>query len=184
MHAHTNNPDPTTRDNCRRLTMVVRARAIRIEDLRACVHPAGTDRRASREYSGSHGSAARRCVATLLTSPRLSPTNKHALPSFFCSCSKNGGGACPLFLFSLPAGAGNEHRSTAKTKMNDLSSRSHSLLCVNVIKTVRPSVENPNGQRKRSCLTLIDLAGSVRSGSRRPSQCFARPLRWELCPRM
>lgn len=66
--------------------------------------------------------------------------------------------------------AGNEHRSTAKTKMNDMSSRSHSLLCVNVIKTVRPSVENPNGQRKRSCLTLIDLAGSVRSDSGRPSQ--------------
>lgn len=86
-----------------------------------------------------------------------------------------------MFLFSLPAGAGNEHRSTAKTKMNDMSSRSHSLLCVNVIKTVRPSVENPNGQRKRSCLTLIDLAGSVRSGSRRPSQCFALPAFMVCC---
>ena len=66
--------------------------------------------------------------------------------------------------------AGNEHRSIATTKMNEASSRSHSLLCVNILKTVRPSAENPKGERKRSQLTLVDLAGSVRTEPIRTSR--------------
>lgn len=72
-------------------------------------------------------------------------------------------------LVSSPACAGNEHRSIATTKMNEASSRSHSLLVVNIVKTVQPSAENPRGERKRSSLTLVDLAGSVRSGRRWPA---------------
>ena len=57
---------------------------------------------------------------------------------------------------------GNERRAVATTKMNEASSRSHSLLCVNVVRTTRPTAERPQGGRTRSQLTLVDLAGSER----------------------
>ena len=56
-------------------------------------------------------------------------------------------------VFSL----GRENRATACTNMNEHSSRSHALLCVNVQGT-----NNTTGSRTSARLNLIDLAGSER----------------------
>jgi hypothetical protein len=137
------------------------------EDLYARVHPAGIDRRASTKYSRSNGSAARRYDGSLPIDPH--PLLLHAFFALYV-VTESGGRTFPFRLpHRLPGCAGNEHRSIATTKMNEASSRSHSLLVVNIVKTVQPSAENPRGERKRSSLTLVDLAGSVRSGSHRPA---------------
>jgi hypothetical protein len=53
--------------------------------------------------------------------------------------------------------AGTTYRTTAATKMNDTSSRSHAILQLHVCKTDKHS-----GFRRRAVLNLVDLAGSER----------------------
>eukprot|EP00760_Papus_ankaliazontas_P030996 PhM_4_TR5164/c0_g1_i1/m.79835/K17914/KIF13; kinesin family member 13 len=55
---------------------------------------------------------------------------------------------------------GNAQRQTAETKMNEFSSRSHSILQFTICQTYdSPSVEKPNVE---STISLVDLAGSER----------------------
>eukprot|EP00759_Apiculatamorpha_spiralis_P039655 PhF_6_TR38590/c0_g1_i4/m.57379/K17914/KIF13; kinesin family member 13 len=55
---------------------------------------------------------------------------------------------------------GNSHRQTAETKMNEFSSRSHSILQFTISQTYdEPTIERPNVE---SVVSLVDLAGSER----------------------
>ena len=53
---------------------------------------------------------------------------------------------------------GERNRAVAETKMNERSSRSHSVLTVSVA-----GVSHVTGQHTHGCLHLIDLAGSMQT---------------------
>ena len=53
---------------------------------------------------------------------------------------------------------GERNRAVAETKMNERSSRSHSVLTVSVA-----GVSHVTGQHTHGCLHLIDLAGSLQT---------------------
>ncbi|CCH42329.1 Kinesin-like protein [Wickerhamomyces ciferrii] len=59
---------------------------------------------------------------------------------------------------------GNGNRTTASTKMNDQSSRSHAVFTIN-IRTTEFNSNEELIKEKSSCLRLVDLAGSERTSS-------------------
>ena len=68
-----------------------------------------------------------------------------------------GGRACMQQILAK----GNSHRMVTSTSMNEQSSRSHSLLIVNVAATTTPA-DADGPVTKSAALTLVDLAGSER----------------------
>ena len=58
---------------------------------------------------------------------------------------------------------GNERRAVATTKMNEASSRSHSLLCVNVVRTTRPTALHALSSRAQKDITADDRKKALKN---------------------